>query len=326
MSVLAAACDIPEYADWGGSQGRRVGRLAPHGVPAPAERSPVFPSSLLVLQILPKMGDIAVHAGAAIFKTPQTRGKMQHMPRNSTRERLAELAEEQWGLVTRRQAEKLGIPQTTLERLTAQGSILERVARGVYRLVGAPPADHLELRAAWLQLAPEVPAGERKMEQGVVSHRSAAELYGLGHLPADRHEFTATARRQSRRPDVRVHVRQLEPHEITQLRGLPVTRPSRIASDLLEEREEPEAVAHVVADAIRGVYDYPGTFADALAPHAQQFGLRRNDGIAVLRWLLDLVGDRDTSRWMEEARSHVTREAAKSKNAEAPAPRQRRTG
>lgn len=26
--------------------------------------------------------------------------------------------------------------------------------------------------------------------QAVVSHRSAAALYGLGHLPADRHEFT----------------------------------------------------------------------------------------------------------------------------------------
>jgi len=249
------------------------------------------------------------------------------MPHNSTRERLAELAEEQWGLVTRRQVEKLGIPQTTLERLTAPSSILERVARGVYRLIGAPAADHLELRAAWLQLAPDVPAGKRKPDQGVVSHRSAAALYGLGHLPADRHEFTAAVRRQSRRPDVRVPVRRLEAQEIIQLRGLPVTRPSRIASDLLQEREEPEAVAHVVADAIRGIYDYPGTLADGLAPHAHQFGLRRNDGIAVLRWLLDLVGDRDTSRWMEEARAHVARAAAESNNAqEAPPASQRQTG
>lgn len=242
------------------------------------------------------------------------------MPRQSSRERLAELAEEQWGLVTRRQAEKLGIPETTLERLTGQGSTLERVARGVYRLVGAPAADHLELRAAWLQLAPEVPAGERKVEQGVVSHRSAADLYGLGHLPADRHEFIASTRHQSRRPDVRVHVRRLKSDEIVHLHGLPVTRPSRIAMDLLEEREDPEAVGHVIVDAIRGVYDYPGTFADALAPLSHQLGLRRDDGIAALRWLLDLVGDRDTNRWMEEARAHVAREVAKRDHVQQGAP------
>ncbi|MGH2797955.1 MAG: hypothetical protein ACRDM0_09860 [Thermoleophilaceae bacterium] len=93
------------------------------------------------------------------------------------------------------------------------------------------------------------------------------------------------------------------------LRGLPVTRPSRIAADLLSDREDPEAVAHIVADAIRGAYDYPGTFADALARHAAKFGLRRQDGVALLRWLLDLVGDPQTSEWMVEARAHADRAA-----------------
>jgi hypothetical protein len=50
------------------------------------------------------------------------------------------------------------------------------------------------------------------------------------------------------------------------------------------------------------VYDYPGTFADSLAPHAARFGFRRGDGIAILKWLLDLVGDPDTDVWMREAR------------------------
>lgn len=231
------------------------------------------------------------------------------MPRYSTLDRLAEVAENQWGLVTRRQAELAGISRATLDRLTAEGSVLERVAHGVYHLTGAPVPDHLELRAAWLQLAPDIPAWERTAAQGVVSHRSAAALYGLGHLPADRHEFTVPTRRQSRRPDVRLHQRRLHPGQWVELGGLLVTRPSRIASDLLFDHEDPEAVAHVVADAIRGVYDYPGTFADALAPHAGQFGLRRRDGIALLRWLLDLVADPETPRWMKEARAHVDRAA-----------------
>jgi predicted transcriptional regulator of viral defense system len=221
------------------------------------------------------------------------------------RSRLAEIAEDQWGLVTRRQAEQAGVSPATLQRLSAPGSVLERVAHGVYRLTGAPPPDHIELRAAWLQLSPDIPAWERKPEEGVVSHRSAAALYGLGHLPADRHEFTVATRKQSRRPDVRLHHRELGASKWIQVRGLPVTRPSRIASDLLTDGEEPEAVAHVVADAIRDVYDYPRTFADALMPFAVRFGFRRGDGLSLLRWLLDLVADPQTTRWLDEARDHV---------------------
>ncbi|HEX6508564.1 MAG TPA: type IV toxin-antitoxin system AbiEi family antitoxin domain-containing protein [Chloroflexota bacterium] len=231
------------------------------------------------------------------------------MPRYSTLERIASISEDQWGLITRRQVEQAGVPRTTLDRLTAQPAVLERVAFGVYRLTGAPIPDHLDLRAAWLQLEPEVPAWERMPDQGVVSHRSAASLYGLGHLPADRHEFTVPVRRQSRRHDVCLHIRRLEPRDYIELAGLPVTRPSRIASDLLYDREEPDAVAHIVADAIRGADDYPGTFADALAPHAARFGFRRGDGLALLRWLLDLVGDPETDQWIHEAREHVSRRA-----------------
>jgi len=223
--------------------------------------------------------------------------------RNTTLDRIAELAEEQWGLVTRRQLENVEIPATTLERLTAPDSLLERIAYGVYRLVGSPTPDHMELRAAWLQLAPGVPAWERTPAEGVVSHRSAAALYGIGHLPADRHEFTLARRKQSRRRDVRLHQRPLADREWIQLRGLSATRPARIASDLLYDHEDPGAVAQIIADAIRSVFDYPGAFAVGLAPHAGRFGLRRDDGLALLRWLLDLVGDKETEKWMQEARN-----------------------
>jgi len=228
----------------------------------------------------------------------------------STLSRIARIAEDQWGLITRRQAENAGVSQATLQRFAKTG-ILDRVAHGVYRLTGAPPPDYLGLRAAWLQLAPEVPAWERTPDQGIVSHRSAAALYGLGHLPADRHEFTLPERRQSRQPDVRLHHRAVRPGEWIVLHGMPVTRPSRIAADLLADKEDPEAVAQVIADALRPVYDYPAAFADALAPYAASFGLRRGDGLALLHWLLDTVGDPETSRWMEEARTNVERSAEK---------------
>lgn len=223
------------------------------------------------------------------------------MARYSTLSRLAQIAQDQWGLVTRRQVERAGVSPATLQRLVS-AAVLERMAQGVYHLAGAPTPDHLELRAAWLQLAPDVPAWKRTLAEGVVSHRSAAALYGLGHLPADRHEFTLPIRRQSRQADVRLHNRQISDGEWISLRGMPVTRPARIAADLLSDREDPEAVAYVVADAIRGAYDYPGGFAETLAPNAAKFGYQRQDGLALLRWLLDLVGDPLTSEWIAAAR------------------------
>jgi predicted transcriptional regulator of viral defense system len=218
----------------------------------------------------------------------------------STLSRLSPVAEDQWGLVTRRQAEQSGVSRATLQRLAA-AAVLERVAHGVYHLAGAPPPDHAELRAAWLQLAPGVPAWERTPAQGVVSHRSAAALYGLGHLPAERHDFTLPGRRQSRRADVRLHRRPLRASEWTWLHGLPVTRAARIAADLLGDLEDPGAVAEVAADALRAGYDTPAAVAAALAPQAARFGLRRGDGVALLRWLLDTVADPGAAEWLAAA-------------------------
>jgi predicted transcriptional regulator of viral defense system len=181
-----------------------------------------------------------------------------------TLNRIAEAT--QWGLITRRQAALADVPQTTMERLTAPGSVLDRVAHGVYRMAGAPLPEHLALRAAWLQLEPGVWAWERTPAQGVVSHRSAAALYGLGDLPADRHEFTLPGRKQTRRPDVRLHQRSLSAGEWVPLSGLPVTRPARIAADLLDDHEDPEGVAQIVADAIRETTTTPACSRTA-SPH-----------------------------------------------------------
>jgi hypothetical protein len=221
-------------------------------------------------------------------------------------QRLSDIAADQWGLITRRQIIDAGTPPTTLDRLTAPGSALARVASGVYHLAGAPIPDHLDLRAAWLQLAPDTPVWERTPDQGVVSHRSAAAVYGIGHLPVDTHEFTRPGRRQTRRPDVKIHLRSLDETEWIKLGGLPVTRPSRIAADLLREHEDPEAVAQIVAEAIRKALDYPGTFAEALAPHAGRLGFRRSDGLALLAWLLDLANAPEAEQWLGEARADRT--------------------
>ena len=46
-------------------------------------------------------------------------------------------------------------------------------------------------------------------------------------------------------------------------------------------------------------------YADSLAAQASRFDLRRDDGLGVMRWLLDLVGDPGTPRWVDGARAHL---------------------
>jgi predicted transcriptional regulator of viral defense system len=224
------------------------------------------------------------------------------MPRATTLHALADLTEEQWGLFTKRQAEATGMAWTTLARLVRQGAA-ERVAQGVYRLRGIPPDEHLALQAAWLQLAPDVPAWERGPGQGVASHRSAAALYGLGHLPADVHHFVLPIRRQTRRIDVRLHQAQLQAEEWARRGGLLVTRPARTAADLLAQLEDPGAVAQVVVDALRTGADHPGAVVRAIAPHAVRFELPNGDGPALLEWLLDLAAVPEGAAWLDEARA-----------------------
>jgi len=124
-----------------------------------------------------------------------------------------------------------------------------------------------------------------------VSHRSAAALYGIGNLPAEAHEFTLPGRKQTRREDVRLHRGSVEQSGPITLRGLPVTRPYRIAADLLAGGEDLGAIGQIIADALRSVFDYPGAMVSAIAPYAAAYGLRRGDGLGLLRWLLDLSDD-----------------------------------
>lgn len=210
------------------------------------------------------------------------------------------MAEEQWGLVTTRQIEATGVAWSTLSR-QAQSHVLERVAHGVYRVRGGEAPDHLDLRAAWLQLAPATPGWERSPQQGVVSHRSAALLYELGDLPADVHDFTLPVRRQTRRDDVRLHRLALDPAEVANHRGLLATRPARIAADLLADGEQPDSVGSIVADALRGGLERPRQVAAAVAPHARALRLTQGDGLELLRWLLELSGDPNREQWLAEA-------------------------
>lgn len=217
---------------------------------------------------------------------------LRSMPKQSTAMKIARITVDQWGLVTRQQARHAGIPPATLARMIASGT-LERITQGVYLAAGSPRPSHLELRAAYLQLEPGVPAWRRVPSSGVVSHRSAASLYDLGHLTADVHEFTFETRRQTRLDDVRLHKLPLEESECITLQGMFVTRPSRIVADLLRENEDFEAVAQITVEAIREVKDYLPNFVVELNRVATRAGEDAGNGRAVLRRLVDVAGDEE---------------------------------
>jgi predicted transcriptional regulator of viral defense system len=197
----------------------------------------------------------------------------------------AEVAEDQWGLVTRSQALAARAPRATFGRLVAAGALV-RVAHGVYRVAGGPDPGHLDLRAAWLQLDPTVPAWQRVRsdEVAVVSHRSAAELYGLGDLIADTHEFSVPVRTQTRRRDVRLYLRRVPPEDRDVVEGLPVTRAHRIVADLLAAYEDGSAVATIAVEAVRRGLTTPGQIAGSVAPLARRYHV--GDGAALADQLL----------------------------------------
>src|SRR5436190_2474812 len=155
--------------------------------------------------------------------------------------RLADLAEAQNGLVTSRQADLRGVPRRDLTRLTQSGG-LERVAYGVYRVAGAPRPRLLELRAAWLQLAPGADLDRRTVADGVVSHASAATVYGVGLLEPIRHEFTVPLPRRvrSRRDDVVIHRAPLRADEVDWVEEMLVTVPARMVAGLAAQNVDGE--------------------------------------------------------------------------------------
>ena len=239
------------------------------------------------------------------------RGILQNIPKVGWNEvvakttnyaRLASLASGQWGLITRPQMQAIGIPATTISRLTAgQGAILENVATGVYRLAGVPIPDNMELLAAWMQLAPDSPVWERTADQGIASHRSAASILNLGDLPADKYEFTLPIRKQTRRPDVRLHKGRIEDGDYINVRGLLTSHPTRIAADLLRDDEAPEAVSRILSEAITRLGVLPADFAKAIAPSAFRFGFRRHDGFGLLGWLFDATTEPRKAEWLLQA-------------------------
>ncbi len=156
-----------------------------------------------------KLGEIAVD--------PEIQGKVAGLESDWA---LAGLAERQHGVVAREQLLTLGLGPGAIEHRLRRGR-LHRVHRGVYALVKRVPTREGRWMAAVLAAGPNA----------VLSHRSAADLWGLGPFARRRSEVTVGVRRRAG-PDVEVHCAALREDELTERHGIPVTTATRTLLDL----------------------------------------------------------------------------------------------
>lgn len=145
--------------------------------------------------------------------------------RSAIRARIAKLAEGQHGVVTRRQLLESGLTPRMIHGRLADAR-LRAVHRGIYLVGPAAPPPRARDMAAVLACGPG----------GVLSHRSAAALHGLLSPPdsGDPVDVSITAGQSGAgRAGIRVHrVRSLEPADVTNIDGVPVTNALRTILDL----------------------------------------------------------------------------------------------
>lgn len=138
--------------------------------------------------------------------------------------RLAAITTKQHGVLSRAQAIEAGLTAAGIRRRVMRG-LYEPVHPNVYRLAGAPQSWEQGLAAATLVVG-----------GGVVSHRSAAALWGV-QLPIDIPiEVSVRRGRRGALPGVRGVVLHrsldLDDTDIVERAGLPTTTPARLLLDL----------------------------------------------------------------------------------------------
>jgi len=141
---------------------------------------------------------------------------------------LAALATRQYGVVAMRQLLQIGVGERTLERWVSSGRIHE-----VHREVYAVGHRRVGPRGYWW-------AGVLAYGDGaLLSHRSAAELWGFGRQRRTV-EVTAPRGRQGldRRTGIWIHRCRLYPEDRVIHDGVPVTSVARTLFDLAELRDE----------------------------------------------------------------------------------------
>ncbi|MGA7624306.1 MAG: type IV toxin-antitoxin system AbiEi family antitoxin domain-containing protein [Candidatus Acidiferrales bacterium] len=159
--------------------------------------------------------------------------------RKEAARRLYEIAEDQQGFFTTKQAKAAGFAENTHPYHVQAGNWI-REHRGIYRLSSFPRSERpdLMLWSLWSRNREEV-------AQGVYSHQTALSIHDLSDvMPAKLHmTVPQNFRRNSEIPGVVVlHFADLLQGDIGAVHGVRVTKPMRTILDLLEGGEIPPTI------------------------------------------------------------------------------------
>lgn len=158
--------------------------------------------------------------------------------------RVYELAAEQNGYLTARQAREAGISRQAINNMTARAT-LERVSRGVYRLVQFPDSAMDPYVEATLWPVPV---------QGVISHETALSIYGMSDVnPARIHVTVPRASRVRRSVPKRlaIHRLDLDANDVNIYEGVRVTTPERTIRDCHAAHLGPALIRQAIHDGRR---------------------------------------------------------------------------
>ncbi len=134
---------------------------------------------------------------------------------------MVEFAQRQHGVVTRRQLFALGLSRHAVDNRIAR-DLLQPVFPGVYVLGGRPVTADGRRMAAVLACGPGA----------VLSHRSAARLWGVFPYEASRIEVSRPAARRTKHHGILLRQARLLPDEVTEVDGIPVTSIFKTIFDL----------------------------------------------------------------------------------------------
>ncbi len=161
---------------------------------------------------------------------------MTFMPATWVLDRLYSLADAQLGYFSTSQAEELGVDRRYLSHHVRSGN-LERVDRGVYRLLNYPSHPFEDVMTAVLWVG----------DGAAASHDTALAIYGLADaMPAVIH-LTVPRRFRGSRPGVLIHRAPLPAGDVTVHEGIPVTTPIRTILDVVSD---PAVAAAAAEEAI----------------------------------------------------------------------------
>jgi len=203
---------------------------------------------------------------------------------------VAEIAEVQDNIVTWKQLIATGLGRGAIGYRQRAG-VIHRLHRGVYLFGHAPATQTGRARAAVLACG----------ENAVLSHRSAAELWGLLRESEDMVDVTVIAGNPGVRPGIHTHrATELPSTELRSIRSIPVTSPARTICDLAgagrshdaEEALEEARVRRLVTDSqLHAVIDRSPTragsaFIRALLASENGAGYTRSKAEGTMRALV----------------------------------------